>query len=237
MSLLSDFLDDRKVELASHISLAKALDIQLTESDAVQVGDLALSVRHLMTVKSGVIVHVYNIVEATMSRVMDDLGRAVKRSQPGEWTHEALREWLRYSASITIDGNEDTRLDVVHRAALQLLAHDPIQDLRFKKPSGTWDDKLIFRFAQRLSVAMPLNPQIAPRIAPKPAYGDKSAMEFLADRRNAIAHGSRSFEDGANDLTIAEIEEIASIAMDYMSFAVAAFQGYINDKRYNRVIA
>ena len=237
MSALRTFLHERKGELDCHFALAEALEIQLTESDAVHVGDLALSVRHLRTIKSGLIVHVYNVVEATMSKVMVDVGRAVKDSEPGEWNHEALREWLRYSASVGIDGNEETRLDVVHRAALQLLAHNPIEDLRFKKPSGSWDDKVIFRFATRLSVPFPLNGQIAPRIAPKPAYGDKSAMEFLADRRNAIAHGRRTFEDGANDLSLIQIKEISDISMEYMEFAVDAFQSYITDQKYKREIA
>lgn len=232
MSSLIEFLNEREGDLASHFALATALDAQLTESEPVQVGDLALSVRHLMTVKSGLVVHVYNIVEATMSRIMDELGRAVRSAQPTEWSHSALREWLRHSAAFGIDGTEDTRLDVVHRAALQLLLHNPIEVLRFKKPSGTWSDKVIHKFAQRLSVPFALNANVGPKIASKPRYGDKSAMEFLAERRNAIAHGRRSFEDGATDLTISDIREIADITMDYMEFTVVAFQAFITENRF-----
>lgn len=232
MSLLVDFLNERRGDLASHFALAAALEAQLTESEPVQVGDLALSVRHLMTVKSGLVVHVYNIVEATMSRISDELGRAVRSTRPAEWSHSALREWLRYSAAFGIDGNEDSRLEVVHRAALQLLLHNPIEELRFKKPSGTWSDKVIYRFAQRLSVPFALNADVGPKIAPSPLYGDKSAMEFLADRRNAIAHGRRSFEDGAKDLTISDIQGIADITMDYMEFTVSAFQAFISERQF-----
>lgn len=232
MSTLTSFLDDRKIELEAHFALANALEMQLAESDPVPVGELTLSVRHLMTIKSGLIVHVYNIVEATMTKVMDDVAQAVRSTQPEEWTHDALREWLRHHASTSIDGNEDTRLDVIHSAAMQLLSHNPIGELRFKKPSGTWSDKVIYRFAKRLNVSFPLNGEIASQIAPNPRYGDKSAIEFLADRRNAIAHGRKSFEDGANDLTIPDIQMIADITLSYMSFSVSAFQRFIDEQQY-----
>ncbi|MGR3624431.1 MAE_28990/MAE_18760 family HEPN-like nuclease [Pseudophaeobacter sp.] len=232
MSILKNFLDDRRVELESHFALAEALDAQLVAGEPVSLGETALSARHLMTVKSGLIVHVYNIVEATMTRSTSEIGRAVRTTSPNEWSREALKEWLRHYASTGIDGNEDSRLEVVHKAALKLLAHDPIDELRFKKPSGSWDDKVIFTFSKRLSISFPLNASIGPKIAKKPKYGDESAMAFLADRRNAIAHGRRSFEDGANDLTIGDIKEIAEISLEYMELAVVAFQKYIDDQKF-----
>lgn len=232
MSILANFLDDRRIELDSHFALAEALDAQLLGGEPVTLGETALSARHLMTVKSGLIVHVYNIVESTMNRSISEIGRAVRTTSPNEWSREALKEWLRHYASTGIDGNEDSRLEVVHRAALKLLAHDPIEELRFKKPSGSWDDQVIFTFSRRLSIAFPLNASIAPKIARKPKYGDQSAMNFLAERRNAIAHGRRSFEDGAKDLTIGDIKEIAEISLEYMGLAVNAFQAYIDDQKF-----
>jgi hypothetical protein len=231
-TLLNDALHARKAELEEHIALAKALDLTLFEGDTVAIGDTILSASHLLNIKSGLIVHLYNIVEAIMTRTMEEVGRAVLNTDPVDWSNQALREWLRFSASINIEGTEDTRLEVVHHAALKLLAKETINELKFKKPSGTWSDKVIYAFSQRLNVHFPLNRDIARIISPLQKYGDQSPLVFLAERRNAIAHGRRSFEEGANDLTLNDIQELATLTIEYLEFAVDAFQQYIENEEY-----
>jgi hypothetical protein len=81
-------------------------------------------------------------------------------------------------------------------------------------------------------VSFPLNAQIAPRIRPSPKYRDMTPLEFLADRRNAIAHGRRTFENGASDLTLVAIAELASVTLDYLALAVTAFENYIVQKQF-----
>ncbi|MCA2405773.1 hypothetical protein HFN55_01545 [Rhizobium leguminosarum] len=232
MTDLQITLSERRVEFDGHLAFASALDRRLIEGDAISIGEMALTARHLLTIKSGLIVHLYNIVEATMTKVIDEIGKEVLAIPPSQWSLVTLKEWLRHYASIGVDGNEDTRLEVVHGAALKLLARQPIDSLRFKKPSGTWSDKVILEFSRRFGVNFPLNPQIAPRIQPSPKYRDMTPLEFLADRRNAIAHGRRTFENGASDLTLPDIIELAAVTLDYLVLAVGAFENYITDKRF-----
>jgi hypothetical protein len=59
-----------------------------------------------------------------------------------------------------------------------------------------------------------------------------SPLEFLADRRNAIAHGRRSFEDGASDLTLEDIGDLADVTLDYLELAVGAFQSYLDGQHF-----
>jgi MAE_28990/MAE_18760-like HEPN len=225
-------LVERRQEFDGHLAFAVALDRRLIEGDAISIGEMALSVRHLLTIKSGLIVHLYNVVEATMTKVIDEIGKEVLAVPPSQWSHITVKEWLRRHAAIGVDGNEDTRLEVVHGAALRLLAREPIENPKFKKPSGTWSDKVILKFAQRLGVSFQLNGQIAPRMQPSPQYRDMSPLAFLADRRNAIAHGRRTFENGANDLTLPQIAELASVTLDYLALAVTAFESYIDQKQF-----
>ncbi|MDG9757854.1 MAE_28990/MAE_18760 family HEPN-like nuclease [Pseudomonas chengduensis] len=232
MTALRTALFERKEDFLVHLTLAQALDRRLFESGSVPIGETSLTVRHLLTIKSGLIVHLYNIVEAVMTRTIEEVGAAVRSTPPSEWSSDTLKEWLRLYASTGIDGNEETRLDVVHKAALKLLTIEPIQDLKFKKPSGTWSDKVIFTFSKRLKVNFRLTPEIARKIKPSEKYGDQTPLEFLADRRNAIAHGRRSFESGAVDLTLLDIQDLASVTLEYMEFAVDAFQNFVNDRQF-----
>lgn len=232
MTTLHHTLTDRKNEFYSHLALAQAMDQRLFEGDPMQIGDITLNVRHLMTIKSGLIVHLYNIVEAVMTRTIEEVGAAVRLFPPTEWSNDTLKEWLRRYTSTGNNGNEESRLNRVHEAVLKLLDRETIEELNFKKPPGTWSDKVIFTFSKRLNVTFRLTEDIARKISPNPRYGDKSPLEFLAKRRNAIAHGTRSFENGAKDLTLQEIQDLAEITIEYMEFAVVAFQNFLNDRRF-----
>jgi len=232
MTTLLTTLTERKDEFESHLVLAQSIEERLLDGEPVSIGETALTVRHLMTIKSGLIVHLYNIVEALMSRAIDEVAIAVKESRPDDWSINTLKEWLRYSASIGLDGNEDSRLEIVHSAALKLLMIKPIEDLRFKKPSGTWSDKLIYKFSQRLNVKLNTSIALADKIKKSTTYGDKTPLEFLADKRNAIAHGRQSFERGAAELSLTEIKKLADVTIEYMEHVAMAFQEFINEKQY-----
>lgn len=228
-------LDERRDGFDTHYAVAVALEGRIFAGDDVSIGDLKLSSRHLLTMKSGLIVHLYNIVEATMSRLTELVGGAVGTVPPRRWSEHALREWLRENGVARVDGGEDTRLSTVHSMSLRLLGEAPLGPQTFKKPSGTWTDKRIAIFAERLGVKFKLPAGMWRRIAAKPGYGDKSPLEFVADRRNAIAHGRRSFEDGANDLTLSQIRELADVTLDYLDLTVAAFQNYVDGSHYMAV--
>ncbi|WP_018416050.1 MAE_28990/MAE_18760 family HEPN-like nuclease [Teredinibacter turnerae] len=232
MTALISTLVERKEDFDSHLALAKALEVHLFDGESMPVGETVLTARHLLTIKSGLVIHLYNIVEAIMTLTINQIGSQVKTASPNEWTEDTLKEWLRTYASIGIEGNEDSRLDIVHKAAFQLLNKESIQDIKFKKPSGTWSDKVIYQFSQRLKVDFRLEPDMHRKIAPDVKYGDKTPLEFLADRRNAIAHGRRNFEDGARDLTLVQISELADVTIEYMTRAVEAFQNFIDEKKY-----
>lgn len=231
MSELTTSLFERREEFGVHMSLAFAMENQILSGEA-SMGSTTLSARHLLTMKSGLIVHLYNIVEAVMTKAIRAIGRAISQVSPRRWNENALREWLRKNAPFSLEGTEDTRLDIVHKASLALLNENIASLMELKKPSGTWSDKVIYRFMQRLGCEFPLPPDMHRRIASSPIYGDQTPLEFLADRRNAIAHGRRSFEGGASDLTLSSIEELSKVTLDYLSHAISAFDVFLNDKAY-----
>ena len=233
MTALRASLDSRREEFDAHFSLAQALEDRMVLELDAPIGTVNLSARHINTLKSGLIVHLYNIEEAIMSQALQHLGGALGSSDPRQWTEFSLREWLRESAVSRIaEGNEDGRLDTVYRASALLLKAPVLGPQKLKKPSGTWDDKGIALFARRMNVVFNMPPAMWQRISASPAYGDKTPMQFLSDRRNAIAHGRRSFEDGAGDLRLADIRALADIVLDYMGYAADAFQTHVDTDAY-----
>lgn len=231
MSALVNSLSSRREEFEAHLSLANALEFQVISGDS-SIGETTLTARHLLTMKSGLVVHLYNIVEAIMTQTTRMVGRAMGEISPRDWKPNALREWLRKNAPVSIEGTEDSRLEIIHKASQILLTDGALGQQELKKPSGTWSDKIIYRFAQRLDCQFTLPAEMHQRIAASPAYGDQTPLVFLAERRNAIAHGRRSFEEGANDLTLVQIKALSDVTLDYLTFVIAAFEAYVDTKAY-----
>jgi hypothetical protein len=232
MSELATSLSERREEFETHFTVAVALEDRIFAGDDVSIGEIRLSSRHLLTMKSGLLVHLYNIVESTMSRATNLVGSAFGTVPPRQWTEKALREWLRKNAVARIDGSEDARLDTVHSFSLLLIEGNPLGPQELKKPSGTWTDKSIAEFARRLGVSFPLTEELGRCIASRPEFGDDSPLEFLAERRNALAHGRRSFEEGARDLTLTQIRDLADATLKYLDAAVVAFQSYVDQSHF-----
>jgi hypothetical protein len=228
MTALRTDLENRREEFNAHFALAEALEDRMM-LDA-SLGNVSLSVRHINTIKSGLIVHLYNIEEAIMSQALQFLGRALGTVDPRRWTEHSLREWLRETVvSRTSEGNEDGRLTTLYQTSSLLLTQSILGPQKLKKPSGTWDDKVIAKFIKRMNVTFFMPSEMWGRIAATPEYGEKTPLQFLADRRNAIAHGRRSFEDGASDLGLSDIRKLADVTLDYMSYTADAFQAHIEN--------
>ena len=224
-------LETRREEFDAHFALAQALEDRMMLDSTL--GAVSLSARHINTIKSGLIVHLYNIEEAIMTQTLHYLGQALGSIDPRRWTEHSLREWLRESiVSRIAGGDEDGRLATVYQTSNLLLNQPILGPQSLKKPSGTWTDKLIATFAKRMNVTFDMPPEMWSRIAATPEYGDKTPLQFLADRRNAIAHGRRSFENGASDLGLSAIRKLADVTLDYMDYTTVAFQSHVENDSY-----
>lgn len=229
-------LEGRREEFEAHFALTAALENRMM-LDA-SLGDVNLSVRHINTLKSGLIIHLYNIEEALMTEVLQFLGREIGNSDPKRWSEYSLKEWLRESIVRRMsDANEEGRLVAAYNASSMLLSAPSMGPINLKKPSGTWDDKVIATFSRRMNVVFNMPPEMWARIAAQTEYGEKTPLQFLAKRRNDIAHGRRSFEEGASDLGLNQIRKLADVTLDYLGHVADAFQGHIDNDRHLVAVA
>ncbi len=129
--------------------------------------------------------------------------------------HDATRDIRTPTHELTIArGVLRTRRRISAQSPEWALSTDGIRTLRKTSEITSTDTD------EAEAANFPLNAQIAPRIQASPKYRDLTPLEFLADRRNAIAHGRRTFENGANDLTLPDIAELASITLNFLPSAI-----------------
>lgn len=225
-----EYFEERESEFGRHLSVARLLEARV---DEVMTGEKAqVEVRHINTLKSGLLIHLYNIVEAVSSRTLKVVGQTVVTEKPKLWTEAMLKEWVR---SAIWDGEERLGDGAVTRLAnvsSVLASGGSPEAFMVKGEPGSWDDAAIKKVAKRLGCHLVLSRAIS-RAVSEPAYrDDMTAMKYLANRRNAIAHGVTTFEDGARDHTLGEIAELAGRVFPFLKAVAKSYEAFLDTKGY-----
>lgn len=224
------YLAERESEFARHLSVARLLEARVDES--IAEADTQIEIRHVNTLKSGLLIHLYNIVEAVTTRTMTVVGRTVVTERPKRWTETVLKEWVR--AAIW-GGEERVGEGAIARLARvsSILASGEAPDaFVVKGEPGSWDDESIKKVAERLGCTLVLSPEIR-RAAYERVYRDETtALKYLARRRNDIAHGESTFEEGAHDLTLDELSQLADRVLPFLKAVSESYEAFLSDKRF-----
>ena len=225
-----EYLEERRVEFDRHLYVARLLEARV--DDAVAENAAQVEVRHVNTLKSGLLIHLYNIVEAVTVRTMDVVGQTVVTEKPKLWTEGVLKEWVR---SAIWDGTDRLGEGAVTRLvgiSSVLASGNAPTAFKIKGEPGSWDDEAIKKMAERLGCRLVLENAIK-RAAYEPVYRDEmTAMKYLASRRNAIAHGATTFEEGAHDHTLDEIATLAGRILPYLKAVTESYETFLHTKIY-----
>lgn len=222
------YLDEREEEFGRHLSIARMLQARVDDVG----GDAQVEVRHVNTIKSGLLIHLYNIVEAITTRTLDTVGRTVVAERPKNWTEAIRKEWVRaeiWSGEERIGEGAVTRLAAVSGA---LASGESPPAFVVKGEPGSWDDDAIKKVAMRLGCTLALTQDVR-RAAYERAYRDETtAMGYLAKRRNAIAHGVSTFEDGANDITLDELAVLANRVIPFLRGVAESYHDFLANRSF-----
>ncbi len=225
-----EYLEERSVEFNRHLYVARLLESRV--DDTVGDGIAQVEVRHVNTLKSGLLIHLYNIVEAVTVRTMEVVGQAVVTAKPKFWTESVMKEWVR---SAVWDGTDRLGEGAVSRLAGvsgALASGEVLPAFKIKGEPGSWDDEAIKKVAERLGCRLVLQDAIKQAAYERIYRDEQTAMKYLASRRNAIAHGATTFEEGAHDHTLDEIERLAGRILPYLKAVTGSYELFIASKDY-----
>ncbi|MEL7197903.1 MAG: hypothetical protein AAGL10_06275 [Pseudomonadota bacterium] len=225
-----EYLDERELEFGRHLQIAQMLEGRVNKS--VEDDGTLVEIRHVNTVKSGLIIHLYNIVEAVTTRTMKVVGQTVVTEKPKDWTEAVLTEWVRAEIWNGYEPLGEGAMKKLSKAGSVLASGANPEAFTVKGTPGSWDDDSIQKVAQRLGCPLTV-PDDAKRAALEPVYlNQMSAMRFLASRRNAIAHGATTFEDGARDQTLGDIANLAERVFPYLKSVTESYQSFLESRSF-----
>lgn len=222
------YLDEREEEFARHLSIARILQARVDDVD----GNAEIEVRHVNTIKSGLLIHLYNIVEAITTRTLDAVGSAVVTERPKDWTVALRKEWVRAAIWSGEDRIGEGAVNKLAEMSAALASGETLPAFKLKGEPGSWNDDAIKKVSDRLGCELVLNQEVQRAAYERVYRDDTTALGYLAKRRNAIAHGSSTFEDGANDLTLDELARLSERILPYLRAVVKSYRAFLANKSF-----
>jgi MAE_28990/MAE_18760-like HEPN len=236
MEELGTAFEERHAEIEAYLAFLEGIETE-AQSGPPRLGTSGalITTQQQRILYSGVFLQLYNLVEATIVRCLDGVTDAALQTEtwsPGDLTLELRREWVRVMARTHVDLNYENRLQSALSLCDHLVAALPVAGFQVEKGGGgNWDDEAIEHIADRLGFALRVRPETYTAIKRK-IRDDLGCLQLVKKFRNELAHGSISFAECGENVTVGELRDMTNRTVSYMREVVAAFRAYINGHGY-----
>ena len=100
-----------------------------------------------------------------------------------------------------------------------------------EKSSGSWDDDAIELIADRIGFSLILRPETY-RAIKQPFKDDLGPLRLVKKLRNSLAHGSISFAECGQNLTVSELRDLTEHIAVYLREVVRSFSNFIEGHEF-----
>lgn len=230
MDDLSQAFKDRLQEIEAYLAFLEGLEQQVQEGPP-QLGKngATITVQQQRILYSSVYLQLYNLVESTITRCLEAVCKGVisGSTHPGHLSDSLRREWVRFIARTHTELNYENRLESALKLCDHLIQTLPISTFEIEKGAGgNWDDKAISKISERLGFALRISPAVYKAVR-RPFRNDKGPLEFIKHLRNELAHGSLSFAECGEGVTVSDLRELTEQTSLYLQEVVNCFNSSI----------
>lgn len=92
---------------------------------------------------------------------------------------------------------------------------------------ANWDDQEIETITERLGCELQINQEVLKGIK-RHVRDDKGALTLIRDLRNKLGHGSLSFSECGEGVTVPDLRDLKQRTSLYLREVIAAFRTYID---------
>lgn len=228
MDDFSQAFEDRIQEIEAYLDLLESLEKQV-QRGTPRIGGkehgFTITVQQQRILYSSVYLQLYNLVESTVTRCVDAICAAVANGwRPCDLSADMRREWVRFTARTHTELNYENRL----HSALDLCEHLvqvlPVATFKIEKGGGgNWDDDSIEKISKRLGLSLRISQEVY-RSIKQPFRDEKGALAYIRSLRNDLGHGSLSFAESSEGITVSDLRDLADRTILYLREVVACFK-------------
>ena len=230
MRLYEELLSDRTGEIKSHLSLIEELNNAAIARQGV-ANLQPVEIEHVDVLKSGFLVHLYNVVEAVMAKILEEVAADVVRYPPAEWSSPVRTEWVRYRAGVERELEANQRLERTVTILDEAITGAVAIVFRVRS-EGNWSDREITTVSERLGCTLNIAHHVAQQACHQRFQDDFAPMRYVRHKRNLLAHGAENFRDGARQLSPRDLEKLRRAVVDYMEAVSSSFTSYLDGKSF-----
>jgi hypothetical protein len=224
---LSQSFEERLQEIETYLDLLEALERQVQTGPPV-IGGATITAQQQKILYSCVFLQLYNLIEATVTwcvRAVCEAASEQGRWKPGDLTSKLRREWVRATARTHIELNEENRLDYAVELCELLVQSRPIAEFTVAR-RGNWDDQEIQAITTRLGCDLQITTDVLSGVK-RPIRDEKGALALIRDLRSRLGHGSLSFSECGENVTVPDLRDLKQRTALYLREVVAGFRTYI----------
>jgi hypothetical protein len=223
--------EDRLSEVDAYLAFLQSLDEQTKNRRPRLKGALeAITVDQQRILYSSVYLHLYNLVESTMTRCVEAVAYAAHgggRWAPADLSLKLRNEWVRHKARTHIDLTPQNRLASALSLFDDLVPNKPLSKFEFDRGGGgNWDDVAIETMSARLGCELKIDKASLSAIK-RPWRNELKPLALVKDLRNNLAHGKISFIECAQDSTVADLTDLRDRTVNYLREVIRCFIDYL----------
>ena len=226
-----ELLSARSSEIRSHLSLITELnEAAISRYGIGRLG--TIQTEHVEILKSGFLVHLYNVVEAVMDQILLEVASCSVRYPPGTWSEAVRTEWIRTRAGIERNIDVDKRLRRTKKILEETIAEAIDVNFRISIRGGNWSNTEIVRISGRLGCVLRI-PEKVENLASNIAFQDDLApMKYVRHKRNLLSHGEETFGSGADRLSPDDLDRLQEPVLKYMSTVTNSYDQFLDGKEF-----
>jgi hypothetical protein len=236
LSALVTGFQERLAEVEAYLEFLAAMELRAQDGPPrLEGAKHPITAQQQRILYSSVYLQLYNLVESTMSRCIEAVTEAARESNrwlPSDLSQSLRREWVRVMARTHEELNPDHRLESALRLCDHLVSALPVAEFAIDKGGGgNWDDQAIEAISKRLGFQLIVSEPVYSAVKRR-FQDDLGPLALVKQLRNRLAHGSISFAQCAEDVTVARLVDLKTKTVDYLREVVGCFNAYLDSFEY-----
>ncbi|MEM8640913.1 MAG: MAE_28990/MAE_18760 family HEPN-like nuclease [Cyanobacteria bacterium P01_G01_bin.54] len=237
MNDFSQSFEERLQEIEEYLDFLEALEQQV-QSGTPQLGEngATITVKQQRILYSSVYLQLYNLIESTISRCLQAVSEGIIEEgvRPDQLSEDLRREWVRFVARTHTELNYENRLRSVLVLCEHLIQELPISTFEISKGAGgNWDYGLINSLGERLGFSLSVSRGTYQNIRRR-IRDDKGVLELVKGFRNDLAHGSISFAECGEGVTVSELRDFTNRTSAYLREIIDCFKSSLENCQFLR---